>query len=361
MISFLENNSIILPILAFLSVVVLTPLAIRVAPFFKLVDEPDGPHGRKQHEVPVPLIGGLIIFPVFIAVAILAGFSWETHWSLYSAIALLLFTGAVDDKIHLHSMVKFVIQFCAAGLIIIPGGAQIHSLGNLFGLGAFGLGLMSLPFSFAAVVLLINAVNLMDGLDGLAAGFCAIALGWMAFGFFTVGYTGGFYIIIILIAAIAGFLIYNMRHPLRKRASLFLGDAGSLSLGLCVAWFAMHVGKGIDAAALSPISVAWILAIPIMDTCAQFYRRVRLGRHPFSPDRGHLHHHFVHAGMRDGRATGFILIMAFLTGAFGVIGVLLGIPLVAVTIIWVVALLSHMAYSDVPERYIALISKCVKR
>ena len=361
MMSFFENNLYALPLLAFLAVVFFTPLAIRIAPHLKLVDAPDGPDGRKQHEGSVPLIGGLIIFPVFIVLSILAGFSWTTYWPLYSAIVLLLVTGAVDDKMHLHSMVKFFIQFCAAALIIFYGGAQIHSLGDLFSLGAFGLGLMSLPFSFAAVVLLINAVNLMDGLDGLAAGFCAIALSWMAYGFYSAGQMDAFLIVAVLIASIAGFLIYNMRHPFRDRAALFLGDAGSLSLGLCLAWFALHAGKGGPNAALTPISVAWILAIPIMDTCAQFYRRVRLGRHPFSPDRGHLHHHFVHAGMRDGRATGVILFMAFLTGAFGVVGVTLGIPLVIITVTWIVALLAHMAYSDVPERYINLISRFTKK
>lgn len=352
---FFEHYTFILPFIAFLAVVAFIPFAMKLAPALRLVDAPDGPDGRKQHEGHVPLIGGLIIFPVFIVLAMLAGFSWETHWSLYSAIGLLLFTGAVDDRVHLPAMVKFFMQFCAAGLVIFSGGAHIHQLGDLFGMGAVGLDVMSLPFSFAAVVLLINAVNLMDGVDGLAAGYTAVALSWIGFGFYTVGYMSGFLIVAILVAAICGFLVYNIRSPFRSRAVLFLGDAGSLCLGLCLAWFAIHAAKSPEVPALAPISVAWVLAIPIFDTCAQFYRRARLGRHPFSPDRGHFHHHFIHAGIADGRVTAFILLLAVLTGAFGIVGYMLGLPQIIITLVWIVGLLSHIAYSTIPERYIILI------
>jgi len=240
-----------LPLLALACVALLIPVAIRLAPALKLID---APQGRKHHEGDIPLVGGIIIFPVFIMCALLAGFSWGTHWPLYSAIALLLFTGAVDDKVHIHPMLKFFIQFCAAGLIVIPGGAQIHQLGDLFGLGLVGLDFLSLPFSIAAVVLLINAVNLMDGLDGLAAGFSAMAFAWMAVGFWLVGYVAGFLIIAILVGAIIGFLIYNMRHPWRKKASLFLGDAGSLCLGLCLAWYMCAILSSCAARAASVFS-----------------------------------------------------------------------------------------------------------
>lgn len=354
-------DGFLLPIITFASVVILIPLAIRLAPLLKLVDAPDGPDGRKQHEGDIPLIGGLIIFPVFIVCAILAGFSVEGHWPLYAGIAVLLATGAVDDKFQIHPWVKFFMQFVAAALVIIPGGARIYQLGDLFGLGAFGLDFMWLPFSFAAVVLLINAVNLMDGLDGLSSGYCAVALSWIAAGFYMAGDTADFRLVSLLIAAIVGFLVYNMRHPFRRKASLFLGDAGSLSLGLCLAWFAIHVGKDPNASALAPISVAWVLAIPIFDTCAQFYRRARLGRHPFSPDRGHFHHHFVHAGMSDGRAVALILTLAFLMGAYGVLGLKFGAPQAVITLTWIAALLAHMAYSNKPERYIGLVSCLIKK
>ncbi|MFK7839839.1 MAG: MraY family glycosyltransferase [Bdellovibrionales bacterium] len=353
-------NFIVFSLIAFVCVVVLIPLAIKFAPILKLVDAPDGPDGRKQHEGQIPLIGGLIIFPVFIGVAIAAGYSISDYWPLYGAIFMLLVTGAVDDKIHLHSMVKFFVQFCAAALIILPGGAQVFQLGDLFGLGHMGLDIMSLPFSFAAVVLLINAVNLMDGLDGLSAGYCAVAMSWLGLGFYHGGYQAEFLMVGLLVSCMVGFLVFNMRTPFRAKASLFLGDAGSLCLGVCLAWFALHAGKDYMNPAVEPIGVAWVLAIPIMDTCAQFYRRVRNGRHPFSPDRGHFHHHFVNAGVPDGWATATILALAFVTGAVGVFGMSLGVSPAIITISWMILLLWHIWYSAVPDRYIGVISRLVK-
>ncbi|MGB0720591.1 MAG: MraY family glycosyltransferase, partial [Bdellovibrionales bacterium] len=274
------------PVFAFIAVVALVPPFIRLAPVLKLVDAPDGPQGRKRHDGVIPLIGGLIVFPVFIAVSVFAGYGVSAYWPLYTAIAMLLVLGAVDDKRHVRPAIKFFVQCLAAALVVVAGEAQLYQLGDMFGLGKIGLEFMALPFSWIAVVLLINAVNLMDGLDGLAAGYGAIALGWIAFGFFSAGDSVAALHIGIVIGALAGFLVYNMRHPLRRKACVFLGDAGSLSLGLTLAWFAIDVTKE-PRAALVPISVAWILALPIFDICAQFYRRVRLGKHPFAPDRGH--------------------------------------------------------------------------
>lgn len=346
-------NSLILPLIAFALVVVLIPIAIRLAPALKLVDVPDE---RKQHEGHVPLIGGLIIFPVFVVCSYFTSVPLAEIWPLYAGIGVLLMTGVVDDKFHIHPWIKFFMQFVAAALIILPGGAQITHLGDLFGLGVFQLGFMSFPFTFAAVVLLINAVNLMDGLDGLAAGYSAVALFWMA-----VGFTESALIIGILFAAIAGFLVYNMRYPFHKKASLFLGDSGSLCLGLCLAWFALHIANDTSKFALPAMSVAWILALPIMDTCAQFYRRAREGRHPFSPDRGHFHHHFVHAGVSDGRAVAIILSLAFITGAYGVLSLQFGMPQVVITVEWIVLILLHMWFSADPKRYIGLFSRLFTR
>lgn len=353
----LDNHIWVLPLMALLAVIVLMVPMIRLAPFLKLMDEPGG---RKQHEGAIPLIGGLVIFPVFIAFAMLAGFSYLQYWPLYVGLFVLLVLGVVDDHKHLHPWFKFGVQCAVAVLLVIWGDAQILTLGNLFGFGEFRLGFMAVPFSLAAVVLLINAVNLMDGLDGLAAGYVSVAIGWIAFGYWQAGDVDGLGMALLLIAAIGGFLCYNMRSPFRKRARVFLGDAGSTCLGFALAWFAIHAAKDVPAPALEPMSVAWILAIPIMDTCAQFYRRVRAGLHPFSPDRGHLHHHFIHAGFSVGKATAAILVLAFLSGGYGVLGVMLGVPLYVLTLSWITAILGHMAVSDKPERYVrALSSSCL--
>ncbi|MGH1397790.1 MAG: MraY family glycosyltransferase [Alphaproteobacteria bacterium] len=344
-------NQFVFPVGVFVAVAVLIPVLIRLAPVLKLVDLPDE---RKQHEGAVPLIGGLAIFPVFIMGAIFTGHGVVGYWPLYAAILLLLVTGAIDDKFHIRPWIKFMMQFIAAALVVFAGGAELSHLGDIFGMGVLELGFMSGFFSWIAVVLLINAVNLMDGLDGLAGGYSAVALGWIWFGFYSVGQSDG--LLLLLIAGIGGFLVYNLRSPIRAKAALFLGDAGSMCLGLCLGWFAIGLGK-VGGADVPAIAIAWVLAIPIMDTCAQFYRRAREGRHPFSPDRGHFHHHFIDAGFRDGVAVFLILSLAVILGAFGVVGVQLGVPQIVLSSIWIVMILAHMWVSEKPHRYVSFWGK----
>jgi len=343
---------LIYPLVTFFAVVVLIPILIKLAPALKLIDIPDD---RKKHNGSVPLVGGLAIFSVFIVGALFAGFDMAQYWPLFTAIALLLVTGAIDDAFHIQAWIKFGMQFLAAALIVFPGGAELSHLGHIFNLGLFELGFMSGFFSWIAVVLLINAVNLMDGLDGLAAGYVAIALAWIAYGFWLAGVQKD--LLYILIAAIVGFLAYNLRTPFRKKAATFLGDAGSMCLGVCLGWFAIHLGRvaGDEGShAVPAIAIAWVLAIPIMDTCAQFYRRAREGRHPFSPDRGHFHHHFIDAGFGAGRAVFLILSLAVFLGGFGVLGHQLGVPQIILSSVWIILILLHMHISEKTIRYVSI-------
>lgn len=347
------DSSLFFPVCAFLAVILLVlPLKI-LAPRLGLVDRPGG---RKKHDGDIPLIGGVVVIPVFIAVSVLIGDGFLTHWPLYSALILLLLTGIIDDRVHLPAFVKFGLQFVAAGLIVIPGGAQLYQLGNLFGLGDVGLALISLPFSVVAVVLLINAINLMDGLDGLAGGTVFVILGWMLFACLAFGEAVYAPSLMVLIGALAGFLFYNMRSPFRKHASIFMGDAGSMSLGLLIAWYAIQLSPE-NVRIIEPMSVAWVLAVPIWDECAQFYRRVKEGRHPFSADRGHFHHHFIRAGFTPGQATSIILAIVFVMGAIGVLGLKVGVPLPVLTIVWIAGLLAHIAFSRNTDNYLNLIQK----
>lgn len=340
-------------LLAFFAVLALVPVLRALAPVLGLLDRPDE---RKNHEGAVPLIGGLVVLPVFIAVSILGGAGVGEGWPLYSAVFLLLLTGAVDDKIHLNPFIKFGMQFIAGALIVMPGGAQLQDLGNLFGLGVFELGWASLPFSIVAVVLLINAVNLMDGLDGLAGGAVFIILGWFLAASLAAGSAYAFSIA-VLMGAVAGFLFYNMRSPWRKKASIFMGDAGSMSLGLLIGWYAIELSQPQTTRAIEPIAVAWVLALPVWDECAQFYRRVREGHHPFWPDLGHFHHHFIRAGFSPGRASILIHFIVLVLGGVGVIGVWLGIPLPMLTALWIAGILAHIAFSRNVENYPRVFSR----
>lgn len=345
------------PFLALIATLALVPMACGFAHQIGLVDDPGG---RKHHEGSIPLIGGLVIFPVFVVMSILSGASITYFWPLFGALFLILVVGVMDDRFELAAWPKFVAQISAATLVVAIGNAELVRLGDLFGFGTVYTGMFSIPFSIAAVVLLINAINLMDGLDGLAAGKSFIVVLWLMIACAMAGEWPPFWNLGILLACIGGFLVYNMRHPFRGKASVFLGDAGSMALGLTLAWFCIGLAQEPDPV-VTPISVAWIVALPVIDACGQFARRVAEGRHPFSPDRGHFHHHFVHAGIPVGESTALILLLGFVLGGVGVIGVLLGVPLYVLTLLWITLLFSHMALSFKPETYIKLIGSLRRR
>lgn len=344
---------IIAPFLAFAAVLAIIPPARKVALRCGMTDKPGG---RKHHEDEVPLIGGLVIFPVFILAGMLAGFDFASYWPLFAALILLLVTGALDDRYSLGAWQRFFIQIAAATMIVLLGDARLENLGDLFGFGELPLGFMSIPFSIVAVTLFINAINLMDGLDGLAAGKSVVVLGWLMLACVLAGAWIPFLHMAILMACILGFLYYNMRHPFRSKASVFLGDAGSLSLGLVLSWYCIGLAQEPDPIVV-PIMIAWIIALPVIDACGQFYRRVKEGRHPFDPDRGHFHHHFVHAGIPVGKSTMMILGWGFVLGAVGCIGILIGVPQVVLTWLWAILLFSHMAMSYRPEAFINFLSR----
>lgn len=336
--------SAFIPVFSFLAVCGLIPAARRAALVTGFVDHPGG---RKRHEEAVPPIGGLIVFPVFMVLALSFFYSTDLAW-LCAGLLLLLAVGALDDRRQLPPRIKFAAQIVAALITVGPGGAYVEGLGDLFGFGPLWLGWGGYIFAAVATVLLVNAVNLMDGLDGLAGGLGFIVLLWLML--CGAGGAAG-----ILAAGLAGFLVYNLRRPGRAKASVFLGDSGSLALGLSLAWFCIRASQG-PGAAVEPVTVAWLLALPIFDTCGQFARRVREGRHPFDPDHDHFHHHFLAAGFTPGQATAAILCLSFIVGAIGVFapsyihGYVLGYA-------WTAMLFAHILLSMRPERFRHLIAR----
>lgn len=343
------------PLLSFLTVLIGVPVARRVALRFGYVDKPGG---RKNHDSPTPPIGGLVIIPTFILLSLASGATWTTQWPFWLALCVIALAGALDDRYAIRPRWKFIAQFTAATIIVVCGGAKIVTLGNLFGFGPVWLGFMHIPFSIIAAVLLINAINLIDGLDGLAGGKSLIALFWMAVPCALFAMWVPFLSIALLMAAVFGFLIYNMRHPFRDRATVFLGDAGSMSLGLALAWYGMSLAY---SGVIEPIAVAWILALPIMDTCAQFARRVAQGRHPFDADRNHFHHHFINAGVDVGNAAGVITVIGFTLGLIGVGGMVLSVPEPILAYLWIATLFGHIYMSLRPHRFRRIVSAIIRK
>ncbi len=339
----MESQFLAIFLVGFIISLFLMPVGIWLGHKFGLVDTPGG---RKKHKGPVPLVGGLIIIPIFSLLVYFSGlYQIMPLFPLLGGIFFLLMMGAVDDKYHIPPWGRFVTQIWLACYIVIFSGAEIENLGNLFGFGDVHLGWFAKAFSVTCLVLLMNALNMMDGLDGLASGFSCVALGWLMVAALQSGLMPSFWAMAFLIAPLFGFLAYNIRHPLRQKASIFLGDAGSLSLALLLGWFAIHMAQDTDQpAAIPAVVIIWIMTVPIMDTFAIFFTRMRQGRSPFEADRLHLHHKLIDRGIETKYATPLILAAAAVTGGIGYLGIQIGIPEYVLLYSWSAILAVYTAY-----------------
>ena len=298
-----------------------------------LIDEPGG---RKDHQQSTPLVGGLAMFVAFCFAALLLSSSLKPFRPFFAGMGLLVITGLLDDLHDLGAREKFGLQTAAAVVMVFWGGLVIEDLGVLPLVGFVDLAWLAIPFTLVCAVGLVNAVNMMDGVDGLAGGVVLAALFWLAvIGFVSAEQAGSATALLVLLAcAVAAFLFFNFPHPWRTRASVFMGDSGSTMLGFALGWFAIELAFE-HGSSVPPVTIAWVLGLPVFDTIALMLRRVMKGQSPMMADREHLHHVFQRAGF-SARGTVYVVAgTAFVFGAVGVIGWLAGVP---ESLLWVALL-----------------------
>ncbi|MEC9483218.1 MAG: MraY family glycosyltransferase [Halomonas sp.] len=316
----------------------------------------DRPGGRKQHQGVIPLTGGLGVFIGFMLVQPFLPGTQGQLLPLFAGMALLVACGVIDDACDMRSTVKLGVQLVAAVLMVVWGHQVVRYLGEYPGIGVAQLGWLAIPITVVAVAGLVNAVNMMDGIDGLAGSTVLAMLVWLGFVAALQGQFSLLAVIASLAAAVMGFLLFNLRHPWRKRASVFMGDAGSMALGFAIAWFVIELSQQ-DGRKISPVAYGWVLALPVMDTLSLMLRRLRKGRSPFAADREHLHHIFLRAGFSPGAAASALMLIAFGLGAIGVFGSLAGVP----DILLLVALVSLAIVHDIFIRHAWRTSKALRR
>ncbi|MGB0514332.1 MAG: glycosyltransferase family 4 protein, partial [Wenzhouxiangellaceae bacterium] len=306
-------------VVAFGVAAVLIPAMSRPAQRVGLVDHPDH---RKRHVQSTPLTGGLAIVAGFIAGLLLTDLAWLPYWTLIVGVLVLMATGLLDDLYDVPASVRLLIQIGVAALMVLGGGLKVQYLGLPLGpgMGPVGLGPLAAPFTIACVVFMINAINMADGLDGLAGGMSTLILLLLALVAFLGELEPGLVILpLVLALATLGFLVHNLRLPGGRHARAFLGDTGSMMLGYALAWIAVAIGTRPDLP-VYPITVAWLLIVPGMDTLALFFRRIRLGRSPFSPDRTHMHHILRRCGYSVATTVLTIYLLVLAAGIIGVLG-----------------------------------------
>lgn len=306
-----------------LAVVVSALIALAMVPILRepafkmnLVDRPGG---RKRHRGAVPLSGGIAIFIAFIFAAMMMGTSLQPYASLLVGMAVMLATGLLDDLVEISPGVKMAAQVLAALLMVSWGEVQITNLGMIVGVKPVELGEWAIPFTVLCVLIFINAINMVDGSDGLAGSLVAVILVML----FTLTVVGGADselsgLIAILLAAVLAFLVYNFRFSRSRQAKVFLGDSGSLMLGYALAWLAVYISQRPEGVGAPPMTIAWILLLPALDVLVLFIRRVMRGRSPFSADSEHLHHVLLRSGFSVRSTVLLLIVVTSLFGWFGI-------------------------------------------
>lgn len=281
---------------AWLLAVLLTPVARRLALRFGAVDQPDS---RRVHSSPTPSWGGLAILAAFLVPLLVAAAVTNTISVQIVGIAigavLISIMGAIDDLRGLPVAPRLGVQVGVA-LLAICFGVRFEGITSPFAdAGYVNLGWLSWPATLLWIVFITNSVNWIDGLDGLAAGICAIASGALALmaaeNIFATGAVASGMMGAAICGACLGFLPYNF-----SPAKIFMGDAGAMFLGFVLACTST-VGAFKIPTAVAVLPPALVLGVPIADMTTTILSRARNGRPIYKADRSHLHHRLLQAGL----------------------------------------------------------------
>lgn len=311
----MDNTSIaiIVFIVALLTSAMVFPVALRFARKHDIVDNPNA---RKLQRVPVPVFGGIVVF-----LGVLAGWlvlmlfmkSEVLSWGLV-AMTIMMAIGMWDDMRDLSATLRFVIEFALVGAFIAVTGVYIDDFHGLWGIHELTPWL-AIPLSLVVGVGIINAVNLIDGVDGYSSGYGILACVCVAIAFWQVWNPVMVCLTVIVIGAIIPFFLHNV---FGARSKMFIGDGGTLMLGTLMAvmiFCSLSSKFGLEALEDKDMSlIAFTIAvacIPVFDTLRVMTMRILRGNSPFKPDKTHLHHLFIDMGFSHlGAALSILLINA---------------------------------------------------
>jgi len=270
------------------------------------------------------------------------------------AASVLVVMGVLDDRYDLPWWSRMLVQVGAAVILVYVGGIRIDNLGSMFGPEISSMGRWSVPFTVFAVVGAINAVNMADGADGLAGSLvfaCLVMLGIEA------AYAGNTPVLVrtpVLLGAVAGFLLFNLRWPGRKQAVAFMGNSGSALLGLVIACFVCRLTQD-PRHAVDPVLALWLLPVPLVDCLVLMVRRLRHGHSPFSPDHNHVHYLMREAGFGPTRSALVLVAFSVACWLLATLSLRLGAPPVAVFAAFVVMCLTWFWATSRRERAVGML------
>jgi UDP-GlcNAc:undecaprenyl-phosphate GlcNAc-1-phosphate transferase len=333
-------------VFALLVNLILTPSIIRIAHRFRWYDRPGS---RKIHTVLIPRLGGVGIFTSFFISIIVVPLVWQLifgnvtpqfidlkYVSIFLGFFIVYLLGLIDDFYNLKAILKAFIQVLAGAIVVIGGGFVVPSL-TLPYLGTIDLWYFAYPLTILWIVGITNAINLVDGMDGLGAGiagFAALSMG-------IISLLQAEYAPAIMAFALAGSLLGFLRYNFPP-AKIFMGDSGSLFLGFALAVFPlMGISRaGSLGALLIPVT---ILLVPIIDTVAAIVRRVRKRQSIAMPDKEHIHHKLLALGLGEKKILTVIYSVCIYLSVIAITSVILpkAVNVFIIIIVWVGLLLGY--------------------
>lgn len=331
---------------AFLCSILTIKLLLPLAPHIGLIDLPNE---RKKHDGSIPLIGGISIFSgVLIASTLFIEQSHLVNLYLISS-ALIVFIGTLDDIYELSVGSRILFQGIVGCILVFGAGVYIQNFGALFYDSDIEIAGYGMIFTILAVIAAINAFNMVDGIDGLAGSMSIITICSIAV-LMTINHSNFDLLLpLLIVVSTIPYLFYNVstRNPRGKK--IFMGDAGSMYMGLTVIWLLAlctqetELGK----ATFRPVTALWLIAIPLMDMLAIMTRRLREGSSPFKADNGHIHHILIRKGLSSRQTLWFISGVSI---AFAFVGIVSEIWQVSEFLMLVFFLLSFLTYYVLLER-----------
>jgi len=300
---------------------VLRPIAHRI----DLVDHPDV---RKTHGGQVALIGGVGIFLGVVSGLMLSPFGLGEFRLFILCCGILMVTGILDDHKDISPLKKIIVQFLIAGLLTMADGLVVTDIGDIWNWrdgNELGTGVLAIPLSVIAIVGVLNSLNMVDGHDGLAGSmFVLSGVALMIFCQLS-GFTKHQHILALFVVGTVAFLIFNFPSGRADSEKVFLGDAGSLLLGLVLAFFLILITEE-NNSLLKTVSAPWIIGVPLLDLMGVICLRAIARQSLIKADRRHLHHFLGDLGM--GKIE-ILVVIGILQGIFvgvGLAGSLLDWP-----------------------------------
>lgn len=283
---------------AFLVVLWIFPKVLAVALQKNIVDNPDA---RKLQKRPIPVLGGMAVFfgLTFGFVIAMMFADCAELFPVFAAMTIMLYMGTLDDIMGLSPALRFVVEIAVMTMMVIISRCAINDFHGLFGLEVIPMW-VAVPLTVFAAVGIINAINLIDGIDGLSSGYCVMACLMFCVMFYHVGHES----MVILTAVATGAMIpFFFHNVFGKTSKMFIGDGGTLVMGTMMATFVLQVLDAQSPCAelrasnigLIPFTLA-VLSIPVFDTLRVMLSRLSRGVSPFHPDKTHLHHIFIEIG-----------------------------------------------------------------